>query len=215
MCWNNSLSIKTFFITLIVVIVILINNNYSSEKKTRLQQYISYFLLSIILMQLIEYFIWRNIENKLYNNIFSILGVLLLASQPIMSLNLIEDPIKRNYLIKCYSIPAVINFIYNINTHHIHTTISKKKHLQWNWQNTNIFYSSLTVLYYLFFLTIPFYFNGNYITLLFGGVSFISSLYLYKKDGSFGSIWCYFANVLTFYYAFIILIYLPFIKVKY
>lgn len=214
MCWNQRLSITTFIITLILIVFIVINNNYSSEKKTRIEQYISYFLLSIILMQLIEYFLWRNIDNQLYNNMFSIIGVLLLATQPIMSLNLIEDPIIRNYLIKIYSIPAVIHFIYNINTHNIHTTISKKKHLQWNWQNKNKFYSTSTILYYLFFLTIPFYFNGNYITLLFGFISLLTSLYLYKKDGSFGSIWCYFANLLTFYYAFLILIYLPFIKSK-
>jgi hypothetical protein len=212
MCWNNIISIQTFIITLTLVIIIIKNNNYSNEKKTRLQQYVGYFLLSIVLMQLIEYFLWRNINNKLYNNLFSILGVLLLTSQPIMSLNLIEDPIKRIYLIKMYSIPAVIHFIYNINTHNIHTTISKKKHLQWNWQNKNTLYSASTVLYYLFFLSIPFYLNKNYITVIFGGFTFLTSLYLYKKDGSFGSIWCYFANLLTFYYAFIILIYLPFIK---
>lgn len=214
MCWNQRVSITTFIITLILIMFIVINNNYSSEKKTRIQQYIGYFLLSIILMQLIEYFLWRNIDNQLYNNMFSIIGVLLLATQPIVSLNLIEDPIIRNYLIKIYSIPAVIHFIYNINTHNIHTTISKKKHLQWNWQNKNKFYSTSTILYYLFFLTIPFYFNGNYITLLFGFITFLTSLYLYKKDGSFGSIWCYFSNLLTFYYAFLILIYLPFIKSK-
>jgi hypothetical protein len=212
MCWNEELSIKTFFITLIVLIILMINNKFSYKKTTRFKEYIGYFLLSIILMQLIEFFLWRNINNRLYNKVFSILGVLLLTSQPIMSLNLIEDSIKRNILIKIYSIPAIIHFIYNINTHNINTTISKKNHLKWNWQNTNILYSSLTVLYYLFFLTIPFYFNKNYITLVFGCVTFFTSLYLYKKDGSFGSIWCYFANLLTFYYSFLILIYLPFIK---
>lgn len=209
MCWNEELSITTFFITVIVLIFIMATNNFSSEKTTRFQEYIGYFLLSIILMQLIEYFLWRNINNRLYNNIFSTLGVLLLVSQPIMSLNLIEDTIKRDYLIKVYTIPAVIYFIYNINTHNINTTISKKKHLKWNWQNKDILFSTLTVLYYLFFLTIPFYFNKNYITLVFGCVTFLTSLYLYKKDGSFGSIWCYFANALTFFYAFLILIYLP------
>lgn len=214
MCWNEELSLKTFFITVIVLIIIVINNNFSVEKTTRFKEYIGYFLLSIILMQLIEYFLWRNINNKLYNKLFSTLGVLLLVSQPIMSLNLIEDPIKRNYFIKIYSIPAVLHFIYNINTHNINTTISKKKHLKWNWQNKNILYSTLTVLYYLFFLTVPFYFNRNYITLLFGCVTFLTSLYLYKKDGSFGSIWCYFSNAITFFYAFLILAYLPFIKSK-
>ena len=172
MCWNEELSLKTFFITVIVLIIIVINNNFSVEKTTRFKKYIGYFLLSIILMQLIEYFLWRNINNKLYNKLFSTLGVLLLVSQPIMSLNLIEDPIKRNYFIKIYSIPAVLHFIYNINTHNINTTISKKNHLKWNWQNKNILYSTLTVLYYLFFLTVPFYFNRNYITLLFGCVTF-------------------------------------------
>lgn len=209
MCWNEDVSIKTFFITLIVLIIIMINNNFSYKKTTRFKEYIGYFLLTIILMQLIEFFLWRNINNRLYNNIFSTLGVLLLVCQPIMSLNLIEDPKKRIYLMKIYSIPAIIYLIYNINTHNINTTISKKKHLKWNWQNTNIIFSTLTVLYYLFFLTIPFYINKNYITLLFGCVTFLTSLYLYKKDGSFGSIWCYFANALTFFYAFLILIYLP------
>ena len=100
MCWNEELSLKTFVITVIVLTIIVINNNFSVEKTTRFKEYIGYFLLSIILMQLIEYFLWRNINNKLYNNLFSTLGVLLLVSQPIMSLNLIEDPIKRNYFIK-------------------------------------------------------------------------------------------------------------------
>ena len=86
MCWNTSVSLNTFVFSMFVLLFIIYNNTYTEYKIKELQNiWLCLFLASFIFMQLIEYFIWRNINDKYYNKLFSILGTLLIFSQPIFS----------------------------------------------------------------------------------------------------------------------------------
>ena len=53
---------------------------------------------SFIFMQLVEFFIWRNINNKYYNHLFSALGCVLLLIQPIISITFIRNKQLKNIL---------------------------------------------------------------------------------------------------------------------
>lgn len=70
MCWNKDVSINTFLFSIFVLILIIYNNNYTQYKIDEVNNIFAYiFLLSFILMQLIEYFLWQNLNDKFYNKI--------------------------------------------------------------------------------------------------------------------------------------------------
>jgi hypothetical protein len=82
MCWNAEVSLNTFLFSGFVLLLIMYNNNYTQYKIQFIEgidniwAYI--FLFSWILMQLFEFFIWKNINNPGLNTIFSILASILL-----------------------------------------------------------------------------------------------------------------------------------------
>ena len=74
MCWNEHVSLNTFLFSSFILLLIIYNNAYTKYKIEELNNINIYiFLASIIFIQLIEFFIWRNMNNKYYNNFFSIL----------------------------------------------------------------------------------------------------------------------------------------------
>ena len=74
MCWNENISLNTFIFTTAVMIFIWYNNTYTQYKLKEFQNWIAYFLFfSITSMQLIEYFLWKSInqKNKFNNTLFT------------------------------------------------------------------------------------------------------------------------------------------------
>ena len=68
MCWNQYVSINTFIFSIFVLILIAFNNKYSPYKVKEFDSIFVYiFFISFISMQLIEFFIWRNLEDKKLN----------------------------------------------------------------------------------------------------------------------------------------------------
>jgi hypothetical protein len=201
MCWNQYVSINTFIFGIGGLLLIAINNKYSNYKIDFFKNPYAYiFMLSIITMQLIEFVLWRNINNKFINNIASIFGSILLALQPIASLLLLNNIKLRNKLLILYSIPTVIFVIYNILTNNIHTVISPLGHLKWNWvPYKNKIIEILIMLYCLFFLFFSFIYNKWY-GCIFYLLLFALFNYYYGKDGSAGSIWCLSCNLFMLYF---------------
>jgi hypothetical protein len=154
-------------------------------------------MLSFIFMQLFEFILWRNLDDKLINKIVSTLGFLLLSIQPISSLLLLNDIPLRNKLLLAYSIPAFIFIIYNIFSTNIHTIISPSGHLAWKWT------------FYLFFLFFSLLYNKYYKSLLILFLYFIF-IYYFGKDGSSGSIWGLSVNSIILYFVLQILIVMPY-----
>ena len=61
-------------------------------------------------MQLIEYFLWKNLENKKLNYLYSALGQLLVTIQPIASLLLLSNTVLKIQMILLYTIFAIGTF---------------------------------------------------------------------------------------------------------
>ena len=92
MCWNENVSLNTFLFSGFILALIIYNNSFTKYKIQELNnKWVYFFIASFVFMQLIEFFIWRNIDNKYYNNIFSILATLLLLLQPIFSIMLLKN----------------------------------------------------------------------------------------------------------------------------
>lgn len=213
MCWNQYVSINTFAFGIFGLALIAFNNKYSEYKCDFFKYPYAYlFMLSFIFMQLVEYILWRNLNNFTINNIVSILGLLLLVIQPIASLLMINNNDSlRNKLLLIYSIPAAIYFVYNLLYTKIHTILSPSNHLAWKWMsyNNSKLFQILVNLFYLFFMFFSLVYNKYYkaLTLL---VMYVILNYFFHKDGSAGSVWCLSANIIILYFLLQILVIMPF-----
>jgi len=209
MCWNESVSLNTFLFSSFVLALIIYNNAYTKYKIQELNNTWMYiFIASFVFMQLIEFFIWRNINNKFYNNFFSILGLLLLFIQPIASIMILQNIELRNLLLASYLLVATPYSIYEFSTKHIHTLVSKDGHLKWAlFQNHSILW-----VVWLFFFLFSFVYRKYWSGLLFAFITLLISFLNYINDETMASMWCWSVNSVMIYYAIYLLIYLPFLE---
>lgn len=205
MCWNAEISINTFIFSFFMLLFIAYNNGYTKYKIQELNNPLAYiFIFSIISIQLLEYFLWKNITNKKLNNILSTIGTLIIYIQPIMALFLIDDVRKRNFYILIYL--TIFPFlIYRLTKFHAFTFVSEKGHLEWNWPNMG----HLGKIYVIF-LFLPLIICKLYTFAIIGAILLAISIYLYRVDKSYKSLWCWYANIFMIIYACILLIYLPY-----
>jgi len=209
MCWNASVSINTFLFSSFVLALIVYNNSYTKYKIHEVNDTWMYlFILSFVFMQLIEFFLWRNINNKFYNNLFSICAVLLLFCQPIASLMILQNVSLRNMLLIVYLLGAIPYSIYQFSRRYIHTTISKGGHLHWNFFTSYV----SSWMFWLFFLFFSLFYERKPTWFVFMLFTLYISYLNYMKDESLGTMWCWGLNSIMIYYALYLLIYLPFLE---
>jgi hypothetical protein len=210
MCWNQYVSLNTFLFSAFVLVLIVYNNKYSPYKLDELNSiYAYFFLMSFFVMQLIEFFLWRNLNNKELNKLFSFLGIFLLLLQPVASLMLLKDLDLRNKMLSLYIIPAFSYFIYEFTNKDFLTVVSKTGHLKWVWIDLS---GNKQILFiaWLFFLFFSIFYNKYYLGLAYTMALLLISSYSYSKDGSSGSLWCWSINALMLFYAIKLLVILPY-----
>jgi len=212
MCWNAEVSLNTFLFSGFVLLLIIYNNNYTQYKiqfvkgVDNIWSYI--FLFSFIVMQLIEYFIWKNINNPRLNTFFSILAFFAILLQPIASIMFLPKNI-RMYVLLPYILFAIVFFIHRYNSTTQTSSVTKLKHL--NWESLLYTEPLITIIWLCFFL-IPILYSCSALGFIFTSLVLIIMTYNYYTDRSVGSMWCWLANLAMFYYAAYILFYLPFYK---
>lgn len=212
MCWNKEVSLNTFIFSSFVLLLIMYNNKYTQYKVKEFNNiWVNIFFMSFILMQLIEFMIWRNIDNKKENEYYSKMAILLLFLQPVASLMMLKDNVIRMNLILLYLCLAVPFSIFRFITKDVKSIISDCGHLKWD------FLTKKNELYifmgWLFFFLFSFFYNGDYLPLLFGIITLLLISYNYINDESVGSMWCWIVNSIMIYYATYLLMYLPFKEV--
>jgi hypothetical protein len=213
MCWNAEVSLNTFLFSGFVLLLIMYNNNCTQYKIQFIEgidniwAYI--FMFSFIFMQLIEFFIWKNINNPVLNTFFSNLASILLVIQPMASIMLLPNNI-RIYAMIPYLLLAIPFCIYRYNTKEQSSSVTKLHHLHWN----TILYNDepLIVIIWLCFFLLPLLYRGSILGFLFSTITLLIIMYNYYKDRSFGSMWCWVVNIVMIYFAAYLLFYLPFYK---
>jgi hypothetical protein len=184
------------------------NNAYTKYKIKELDNiWVYLFFASFISMQLVEFFIWRNINDKYYNHIFSVAGTILLLSQPFFSLMILSNIKLRNILLAICSliVPYIIYKLLNID---IYSEVAKNGHLRWKWINT----SPIIYILVVFFLSFSLFYEKKYVFVFLGLGLLGLSYYNYKMDDTYSSMWCWLLNSIMLYYAAYLLIYLPFLE---
>jgi hypothetical protein len=214
MCWNKEVSLNTFLFSSFVFLLILYNNHYTFYKIPDFNKFwICAFMAIVILMQLVEYFIWRNIDNIFYNKLFTLLAMLVIFCQPITTImNITNDKTRQILLFSYLALMIPFGFInYNKN---IYSTISPNKHLNWNLINHENKFVKIITLMWLFFFLFPLLYQGHQLGFLFGILTLVIIIYNYMNDDTIESMWCWIVNSIMLYYAGYLLFYLPYISKK-
>ena len=206
MCWNQEVSLNTFLFSGFVLGLVVYNNAYTQYKIRSLNNiWVYLFILIVISMQLVEFFIWRNIQNDGYNRMFTIIAYLVVCLQPVASLMLLSDEKIRNYLLMGYLILAIPYISYMFLNNKFKTIVSPLGHLNWNFNVTDpVFYG------WCFFFFFSFFYERKWPYLIFGLITIVLFLYKYSWDKSIGSMWCWFINSASLFLATYLLFYLPY-----
>jgi len=212
MCWNADISINTFLFSCFVLLFIYFTNTYTKYKTPLFDNPIVYlFILSVISMQLIEYFLWRNLKNKSVNESLSKLSSFLFILQPLFLMLLIPILKIRNTMLVFYLLFMAFYLTYKkiFSPIIFHTSIAKNGHLSWEFVNHKGYEYIFTFIYLLFYISTAFLVN-NFLITLFLIPSFILSLFFYFRDGTFGTMWCWITNLFLLYFLVDILIVKPY-----
>jgi hypothetical protein len=187
MCWNASVSLNTFAFGVFALLFSYFNDDI------KIPVAISY--LSIIIMQLIEYFVW----SKTYSNsLLSQIAFLVIFCQPIFQILSIEKrPELIQYLLLTYFIFVIIVWTGIIYVTNIDFSMipAENGHLAWKWLNCNLL---IILIWYMFFAS-RLIIDKIYITFTLLTIFLIISIILYKDTQTWGSMWCWICNFTSFY----------------
>ena len=160
MCFNAPTSMITFAVGLSSCIYL-----YNMEKNNKSNKFCAIVIFLIGLMQLLEFFLWKNQSCNLKNHIFSLLILVIITSQPIVIINY------YNYLFKptLFNTPSVIGYsiLYTVLSIYILNKLNKfklcsrptQKSCRLNWDVFNKlsvkFPIYIKVLFFLFYFGSP------------------------------------------------------------
>lgn len=206
MCWNADISINTFLFGIFAIVFIFLTNTYTKYKQDTFKNPLMYLLLlQIASIQLIEFFLWRNLKNEKINKILTYIASYVVLSQPLTAILMIPN---KNILLPILLSYILFVFIQKmIVTKYISTTI-KNGHLSWGWINIK---DKITIFIFLSFCMVSSYF-ADHLLFLFTLITILISLFFYFKDNTFGSMWCWSFNIFLLYCIIDILIIKPFIE---
>jgi len=181
MCWNAEVSLNSFIFGIISMTIVLILNKIN---------YINVlFALTISLIQLMEYYMWNNINNKAVIYILSIIGYFILLAQIILlNYGCLNDK-DRTVALIIIAFFAIYLFIYNYNNDKFKMEKGENKHLVWHWADFPKPFLILVLLFYIYPA-----FNCGYISFILISISLLISLYYYYNFKTWGTMWCYFGN---------------------
>jgi hypothetical protein len=209
MCWNKDISINTFIFACLALAFIYFSNTYTKYKTPVFDNKLSYLcLLLIVSIQLLEYFIWKNLNNKPMNQLLSKIGLLIIVLQVYSIILLVENKTYRYGLLFSFLLFNLYVYLFKRNQITYKTTVAKNGHLAWEWLKFDKFVIIIGLLFYLvpaLFMKPIQYFN-IFILSIFLTLSFLWS----KNEPTFGSLWCWLSNTLLLIIIFHILIIQPF-----
>jgi hypothetical protein len=192
---------------MVISTIYLIYRNYTNDR------WFSVIFISAGIMQLIEYFMWRNHSCGFPNHLTTLSAFIILLIQPIATIigayffgNLVIDKKKLLPIIWIYGIIIGIFAIIGINygMKNMLCTLPNGKHLDWGISKlfggkTGIY--GYSIVYYAMILLVllsrPWYL-GFIIAIMLFGTLFFSVFFI--KNPSWKSIWCWVVNFIPIVY---------------
>lgn len=191
MCWSAQVSLNTFLLTAFTTFLVWFNGS---------SMFLPIFMMAYGVMQLNEYFVWTYLDNPKINMILSIVAMIIIGLQPLVSLAVIDGA--QNFM--AFGIVyALFLFMYLSEFLPLKTTgrvfrtvVAKNGHLKWVWwQNM----SRYVCLLYALLLFVPMFLARKWSMLFITCGLLIVSVATYLKDGTWTSMWCWMVNILAIY----------------
>lgn len=184
MCWNATVSLNTYIFGLFACIFSYVNN--------RLDIFNFLFIQSWMSIQLIEYFIW---SKTFSNRVLSQVAFILIVLQPVFGILAASTSQTKYIYLALYICFAAVTMVLNPwSKIDFSSTPASNGHLAWNWLNFSIPY----MIIWFFFLSIKFVANKQWIIYALVCISLVVTYLLYHKTKTWGSLWCWLANLASF-----------------
>lgn len=189
MCVSSNASLFTFIFSIISSFILIYygNKKYSKENLAT-----GLIFIYVSLMQMVDYFIWNDLDNKKnYNKSSTIFGAFLNYTQPTI-IYLVKSLIfhKTNSIINLINLIYFTYFIYAynifLNSNELITHVSNK-HLYWAWTkyfNFFIYIITLIINCYIFI-------NFKYFVMLIAFIIGCLILSYFKFKEHVGQFWCF------------------------
>lgn len=211
MCWNATVSLNTFVIGVAAIVLAYINNY---------KWYFLVFLMSFVIVQLLEFLLWTFLDNKRINTILTFLVVCVIVIQPVAAILLITEKSKdiRNKLMitYCILIGLALLFILSMNKNigsYMKTVVAQNGHLSWKFFTIK-YIILLEIVYAVFFFGALLLF-GNHLIIAVALTTLLLSLYYMQGEKTYATMWCWTANIVSLYIiAKIIFMNNPWCKIK-
>ena len=212
MCWNADISLNTFLFACFGLAFIWVANTFTKYKSSLFDNKLMYvFFFATAAMQLVEFFLWKNLKNAPMNKFLSKLASVVIIVQQVTLMLIIPSAEIRNNMLLLYAVFLGAFFLYKkiFSPNRFYTSIATNGHLSWDWLNVKGNDNIWVVISLLFYL-MPVYFIQNKAMFLFIFVLLGISLIFYFKDGTFGTVWCWASNFSLLYFIVDILLKQPF-----
>ena len=212
MCWNSDISLNTFLFACFALTFIYVTNTFTKYKSPTFKNPLIYlFLFEVASMQFIEFFLWRNLNNKNINKQLSILASFVIILQLITLILIVKNNHIKYTLLIVLALTFCGFYLYSTFTNNINfsTSIGENGHLVWEWMNFKGF-ENIFLIIFLSLYIIPSLLIDNSIITLFLMISLLASLIFYYKYKTWGSMWCWGINLFLLYFIVDILILKPF-----
>lgn len=189
MCWNESVSLNTFIFGLFATGFALYNNVIPVGQAIGIMSFVS--------IQLIEYFTWVNINNRDAIALLSKLGLGLVLVQPALIHTFV---LPQNIFHIFLAVYAVFLTLTLTVWHPIKDIIflmhkAANGHLAWDWLKI----PDILVVGWMCFFIWPLLYSKYYIysAIMIASAAIIFATY--KTSNTWGSMWCWIANVCSIY----------------
>lgn len=177
MCWSAEGSLQTYAFGMILA---AIHKYYGS-----IDPALWVFMVAFTHIQLVEYFLWKNLGNPSANRFWSGIGFCLISILPLIAAGLLpsnsRDKLRIFYLIMImiYLATRKIN---------LSTEVGGNGHLKWNWIDS---FTSIWTLGWPLMVLIPLFISGHRVTFIIATLTYIMSSYFNDKYGTAASYWCW------------------------
>jgi len=217
MCWNPDISINTFVFGCLSLLFIYFANTYTRYKMDLFKTPFMYlFMFQVASIQLIEFFLWRNMNNKSINRKLSFLTFINILLQHISLIFIIPQLNIRHIVLSIYICLSIFYYVfrYTYSPMHFYTSV-KNGHLSWEWPLCNgyediNFIVGLPILAPLYIL--PFALSHKYFVTVSTLLSIILTFILFYRQKTFPSMWCWMSNFIFLVCIIYTLIVGPFIE---
>ena len=191
MCYNSSISLNTFIFGIIALIIIYFNN------KNIIRPQILLLLLSFTSIQLLEYYAWTYINNKKIIRILSLIGLGIIGLQIILINYFLLNGKTRLISFILMLIFFILFAIFQFPKINFDMKKGENGHLIWYWFDLPLFWILIALSFYI----VPLYINRNksILILIFVSVILLISFYYYYNYKTWGTMWCYFSNLIWLY----------------